>query len=144
MFRTAVWSVLGLIAGLAGNVAQAQYYYPPVVYPYAASPVYSAPIQAGYNTYYDAAPVVTRPVYVTPVVRTVYSSPIQTVSYSYSAPVYVAPAPVYVSRAVYSPVVVRESLKVHPHSTTYRADGYGYSVYERSTPHRTVTRVRVR
>jgi PXPV repeat (3 copies) len=144
MFRTAVWSVLGLIAGLAGNVAQAQFYYPSVGYSYPASPVYLAPIQAGYNSYYYAAPVITRPVSVTPVVRTVYSSPIQSVSYSHPAPVYVAPAPVYVSHTVYSPVVVRESLRVHPYSTTYRAQGCGYSVYEKSTPHRTVTRVRAR
>ena len=132
MFRTAVLSVLGLIAGMAGNVAQAQYFYSPVGYSYPARPVYSAPILVGYSSHYHAVPVVVaRPMYVTPVVQTVYATP-----------VYAAPVPVF--RAVSSPAVVCESLTVRPHSTTYRAQGYGYSVYERSSPHRTVTRVRVR
>ena len=134
MFKTAALSVLGLVIGMASSVANAQFYHSPVGYSYPARPVYSAPILVGYSSHYHAVPVVvSRPVYVTPVVHTVYT-----------APVYAAPVPVSVSRAVYSPVVVRESLKVRPHSTTYRAQGYGYSVHERSTPHRTVTRIRSR
>lgn len=174
MFRTAVLCVLGLVAGMAGRVANAQFFYSPVGYShsgyYSAGPVYSAPIVVGLSPRYYVAPViVSRPVYVSPVVQTVYSAPIysypvQTVSYStvstpleptpvyteptvsyyQPAPVYVAPAPVVVSRAVYSPAVYRESLTVRPFSTTYRAQGFGYSVYERSTPHRTVTRIRGR
>ena len=178
MFKAAVWSVLGVVAGMVGSVANAQYYYSPVGYSYGVRPVYSAPIPVGVSSFYAApvivarpvyiAPVVvSRPVYVSPVVQTVYSAPVYsspietasystistsleptpvytepTVSYYQPAPVYVTPAPVVVSRAIYSPAVVRESLTVRPFSTTYRAQGFGYSVYARSTPHRSVTRIR--
>ncbi len=157
MFKTAVLSVLGVVAGMAGSVANAQYIYSPYGYSYTVRPVYVAPVVV-------ARPVYVTPVYVSPVVQTVYStpvvysSPISTVSYSsleptpvYTEPtvsyyqpasVYVAPAPVVVSSAVYSPVVVRESVTVRPFSTTYRFHGYGSSIYSRSTPHRTVVRTR--
>ena len=154
MFKTAVLSVLGLVAGMVGSVANAQYVYSPYGYSDGVRSVYFAPVVV-------ARPVYVTPVYVTPVVQTVYSSPISTVSYSsyssleptpvYTEPtvsyyqpafVYVAPAPVVVSRAVYSPAVVRESLTVRPFSTIYRAHGYGSAVYSRSTPHRTVVRTR--
>ena len=157
MFKTAVLSVLGLVAGMVGSVANAQYVYSPYGYSDGVRSVYFAPVVV-------ARPVYVTPVYVTPVVQTVYSSPVvysspistvsyssleptpvysePTVSYYQPAPVYVAPAPVFVSSAVYSPVVVRESLTVRPFSTTYRAHGYGSAVYSRSTPHRTVVRTR--
>ena len=132
MFKTAALSVLGLVIGMASSVANAQFYHDPVGYSYAPRPVYSAPIMVGYSLHYQAVPVVvSRPVYVTPVVHTVYTTP-----------VYVALVPV--SRVVSPPAVVCESLKVRPNSTTYRAQGDGYSVHERSTPHRTVTRIRSR
>jgi hypothetical protein len=172
MFKAAVLSVLGWVAGMSGTVANAQFFYSPVGYSYSGyypvRPVYSSPIVVGLAPRYYAAPVVlARPVFVSPVVQTVYSapvypeptyaSPISTVSYQseptpvYSepatsyyapAPVYVTAAPVVVSRAIYAPAYGYESLRVGLHSSTYRARGYGYSVYERSTPHRTVTRVR--
>lgn len=159
MFKAAVLSVLGLVAGLSSTVAQAQYYYSPVGYSYSGySPVYSAPVVVGLAPRYYAPVVVARPVYVSPVVHTVYStpvysSPISTVSYAQEptpvytepattyyapAPVYVTPAPVVVSSAVYVPSSVRVGL----FSTTYRPYGYGYSVHQRSTPYRSVTRVR--
>lgn len=153
MFKTAVLSVLGLVAGLSGTAAQAQYVYSPVGYSYSGyypvRPVYSAPVVVGLAPRYYAPVVVARPVYVSPVVQTVYSapvysSPISTVSYSPAptyyapAPVYVTPAPVVVSSAVYAPSLVRVGL----FGTTYRNYGYGYSVHERSTPYRSVTRVR--
>ncbi len=169
MFKAAVLSVLGLVAGMSGTVAQAQYFYSPVGYSYSGyypvRPVYSAPVVVGVVPRYYAAPViVSRPVYVSPVVRTVYSAPvytssISTVSYSqeptpvYSepatsyyapAPVYVSPAPVVVSSTVYAPSYGYTSYRtgLFPstlHSHTY---GPGYSVHERSTPYRNVTRVR--
>ena len=162
MFKAAVLSVLGLVAGMSGTVAQAQYFYSPVGYSYSGyypvRPVYSAPVVVGVVPRYYAAPVVVaRPVYVSPVVRTVYSAPvytssISTVSYSseptpvYSEPAtsYYAPAPVVVSSAVYAPSYGYTSYRtgLFPstlHSHTY---GPGYSVHERSTPYRSVTRVR--
>lgn len=181
MFKAAVLSVLGLVAGMSGTVAQAQFFYSPVGYSYSGyypmRAVYSAPIVVGLAPRYYAAPViVSRPVYVSPIVQTVYSAPVysspvytspvyseptyaspistasyqseptpvysQPISYYAPAPVYVAPAPVVVSSAIYAPSYGYQSLRLGPYSSTYRDQGYGYSVYQRSTPFRTVTRVR--
>jgi|GEM_PF-2790568 len=170
MFRATLWSVLGLVVGMASSVANAQYFYSPVGY-YASPvmrPVYAAPIPVGVS-YYAPAPVyVSRPVY-TPIVQSAYAEPITyaapapTISYaSYApapisldpvyatpAPVYVAPAPVYVtaapvvvSRSYYAPIT-HQSLTVRPFSTTYRAHTWGGpSVYARSGPFHTVVRTR--
>lgn len=148
MLKAMMWSMLGLL--ITASAAQADhFFYSPVDYyvaPVAVRPVYSAPIPVGIS--YAAAPVVvSRPVYVSPVVHTVYSepvysAPISTVSYTtttYAAPV--VAAPVYIRPVTVAPVVVpsygyaRESLVVRPHSATYRYNGYGWG-------NRTVIRAR--
>ncbi len=105
MLKAMMWSMLGLL--ITASAAQADHFYSPVDYyvaPVAVRPVYSAPIPVGIS--YAAAPVVvSRPVYVSPVVHTVYAepvyaAPISTVSYTtttyaatvIAAPVYVRPA----------------------------------------------------
>ncbi len=169
MNRAALWSVLGVVVGMASSVANAQYFYSPVSY-YSApvvQSVYSAPIPVGVSYYASAPVVVARPVYA-PVVSAVYAAPAP-MAYSYGAPstvsyasyygptpiaqdlVYAAPAPVYVaaapvvvSRSIYTPVV-RQTIAVRPLSTTYRAHGYGWGaprVYAHSNLHRTVVRTR--
>ena len=137
MYKTAVLSLLGLVLGMASSAANAQFYRYPIGYSDAVRPAYSAPVLVRHSTHYHAVPVVAvRPVYVSPIVQTVYAAPV------YRTPVYATPAPV--SRVVSPPAVVYESLKVRPNSTTYRAQGYGFSVHERTTRHGTVTRVRGR
>ena len=172
MFRAALWSVLGMVVGMASSQANAQYFYSPVGY-YGSPvvrPIYSAPIPVGLSYYAPAPVIVSRPVY-TPIIQTVYSAPVSyisaapTISYSNyeptpialdtvyeaPAPVYIAPAPVYVtaapvvvSHSIYSPAIVRESLRVGPFSSTYRSHTYGlgYGVHSRATPHRSITRIR--
>lgn len=158
MLKAMMWSMLGLL--MTASAARADFFYSPVGYypaPVAVQPVYSAPIPVGV-TYATVAPVVVaRPVYVSPVVQTVYSAPITTYStpvysspittVSYASPVYASP--VYVRPVTLAPVVTsvaRQSLVVRPHTSTYRSSvhgwGSGYSLYEHSTPHRTVIRAR--
>lgn len=169
MIRAALLSVLGLVAGMAGTVANAQFYVSPVGI-YAPAPV--VVVRPVY-----VSPVYASPVYSVPVVQPVYVSPISTVSYStissgleptpvysepatsyyqpapvyaepvyVSRPVYVAPAPVYVARSYYSPAVVHQSLRVGPYSATYRAHTHGFgsgiTVRSHRGPLRSVTRVR--
>ena len=152
MYKTAVLSLLGLVLGMASSAANAQFFHHSVGYSDAVRPAYSAPVLVRHSTHYHAVPVVAvRPVYVSPIVQTVYAAPVYTTPV-YAAPVYTAPVystsvyatPVPVSRVVSPPAVVYESLKVRPNSTTYRAQGYGFSVHERTTRHGTVTRVRGR
>ena len=162
MIRAALLTVLGVVAGMASTVANAQFYVSPVGF-YAPAPVVVArPVYV--------SPVYASPIYSVPVAQPVYASPISTVSYStfsngleptpiyteptttyyqpapvyVSRPVYVAPAPVYVARSYYSPAIVHESLRVGPYSSTYRAHthgwGSGYAVRAYVGPHRTVIR----
>lgn len=169
MLKAAMLTVLGCLAGMATSVANAQYYYSPVAYSVSpiVRPVYTAPVPVGLSYYAPAPVVVARPVYAPVVTSVVYSAPVTTyvapaptITYaSYEpapiaidpvvvapTPVYVAPAPVVVTTPVYSPAVVRESFTVRPFSSVYRSSTYGWGsgvhVYERSTPFRTVTRIR--
>lgn len=167
MIRAALLTVLGLVAGMASPVANAQFYVSPVGFYTPAQVV--RPV--------SVFPVYASPIYLVPVAQPVYASPISTVSYStlsngleptpvnteptttydqpatvYAAPVYVScpvcvvPAPVYVVRSYDSPVIVHQSLRVGPYSSTYRAHthgwGSGYTIRSRVGPHRTVIHAR--
>lgn len=157
MFKALMWSVLGLVAGMASSVANAQYFYSPYGV-YAAPvvrPVYVAPVPVGVSYYSPVPVVVARPVYTAPVA---YVAPAPTITYaSYEpapvavapAPTYVAPAPVLVTaapvvvaRPVYTPAAY-ESYRVGLFSSTYRYSAWGGPrVYARSGPFHSVVRVR--
>lgn len=134
MNKSLVWALTALVVTSLTAGASAEYIYSPSYTYYEpgqilAPAVYSAPIPVGlHSVYVSPAPVVV------------------------SSPVYFAPVPVVMARPVYVipqvvPMgVVRQSLIVRPHSSTYVSHGHGWGTghhyYERSTPFRTVIRGR--